>query len=488
MDAPIPLAPLAVDHPLAEGTRVSIDPRADFLDREHVSGGTPWRLLRLSGASRAVAEQWRTGGVVRAGESRLARTLVSQGLLHPHFSGDVDVNEIDVVVPVHDDAHLLAALLDELSEFHVTVVDDGSSDASWDARYATRANVDVRRLDDNRGPAHARNHGARVTSREFLWFIDADVTLGDARAVAERLRNALRDPLVAACAPRIRGAGGASWRERFEERFSPLDLGPRSSLVAPVSAVSFVPGACVLVRRSAYGDGFDESMRVGEDVDFVWRLVDRGWLVRYDAEVAVGHRTRASWRAWWLQRHRYGASSADLAARHGRRLAPVRADLWTVVGWGLVATGHPIGATRVVRAARDHARERLFGGADNPEALAQAVVTRQVLNAGGPLARSVVRTFGTGLLAAALHPRLRKGAVAIFVVGTAWRWRHERPRLGDVPLAVADDLAYGTGVWRGAWKAKSLTSLTPHITKPSMSLRDVLGLSRPRAGVRDDAE
>jgi hypothetical protein len=48
--------------------------------------------------------------------------------------------------------------------------------------------------------------------------------------------------------------------------------------------------------------------------------------------------------------------------------------------------------------------------------------------------------------------------------------------VGDIPLGVADDLAYGVGVAQGAWRSKSLRALTPHVTRSSLRLGDVLGL------------
>ena len=45
--------------------------------------------------------------------------------------------------------------------------------------------------------------------------------------------------------------------------------------------------------------------------------------------------------------------------------------------------------------------------------------------------------------------------------------------------------AYGIGVIRGAWTAKSLVALTPQIMKPAMGLREALGLSRLSRGVDD---
>jgi hypothetical protein len=34
-------------------------------------------------------------------------------------------------------------------------------------------------------------------------------------------------------------------------------------------------------------------------------------------------------------------------------------------------------------------------------------------------------------------------------------------------LAVVDDLAYGAGLWRGCWRARSLRALLPAISRPN---------------------
>jgi mycofactocin system glycosyltransferase len=424
-----------------------------------------------------VAGRWQGGGVVQAGEERFARTLVQQGLLHPHFAGTYNCEEIDVIVPTFEDIASLRELLEQLAGFHVTVVDDDSLNANSVATCAQEFGATLLRLDRNQGPAHARNVAGVASTREFLWFVDDDVSMSSATHVAQRLRAAFADPLIAAVAPRVRGPEGPSIRERFEEHFSPLDMGERSGLVVPGGAIGYVPSACLMVRREAFGEGFDETLRVGEDVDFVWRLFDRGWLVRYDADVVINHQARATWRAWWRQRQGYGASSAELAQRHGERLASLRADPWTYLAWLSVLAGQPAWGARIVRSARNHARDRFFASADDPNRVANDVVVRNMVHAGGPLARGLVRTFGLVLLVAALHPRLRTRALSAFALGTAWRWRHQRLLATDLPLAIADDLAYGVGVVEGAWRAKSLRTLTPAVTKSSMGVREALGLA-----------
>ena len=453
-----------------------LDPAALLLNGEFVAGGSPWRLLRLPGISRSVAEQWREGGRVGAGEGRFARTLVQQGILHPVFSGDVDLDEVDVVIPTHDDAGSLRKLLIQLQGLHVTVVDDASHDEDLTRAVANDFDVSLVRLDVNSGPGAARNAGARSSQRPFLCFIDTDVSIDNAKDVLVRLMRQFDDPLLGACAPRIRGGGGDSLRARFERRFGPLDLGERSGLVVPGGPVGYVPSALLMVRRDAFGDGFKEELRTGEDVDLVWRLHDHGWLVRYNAEVIVVHNTRKTWSSWVSQRFGYGVSSAKLAKLHGNRLAPLRSDPWTLIAWTFVFLKRPMIGLRIVRAAREHLQSRIAETDDS--SVARKVVAQSMLKAGGPLSRALVRTFGPLVLVSALHPRLRRRALFLYAVGTAWRWRNKRVVLSDVPLGVADDLVYAAGVMKGAWQEKTLVALKPHVTKSSMTVRDVLGLAR----------
>ena len=475
------MAPLPVDVPLERGTKVVLDERATFLDRDLLSGGSPWRLLRLPGGSRAVAERWRGGGDVNAGEERFARTLVQQGLLHPIFRSGIDPNDVDVVIPVRDDVASLRTLLASLPGLRVTVVDDGSLDADALEQCCADFNAAYLRLGANVGPGSARNAGARATKRPFLWFLDVDVVLDDALDILGRIASLFKDPLVAAAAPRIRGAPGPSLRDRFEQRFSPLDMGERSGLVVPNGVVPYVPSACLLVRRASFGSGFDETLRVGEDVDLVWRLHDQGWLVRYVADLTVTHRARPTWLAWLNQRLRYGESSSSLAQRHGTRLAPFRADSWTLLAWMSAVVGKPMVGLRIIDAARGQMRERLLTTTDNANKVAGAVVGRGMVLAGPAMARAVVRTFGLALLVAAVHPKFRRRLLLVFLVGTAWRWRSTRVHVSDVVPALADDAAYGVGVWKGAWTSRSLGAVTPQITRSTLGLRSVLGL-KPGAG------
>jgi len=212
--------------------------------------------------------------------------------------------------------------------------------------------------------------------------------------------------------------------------------------VIPNSMVPFVPSACLLIRRNCFGDGFDETLRYGEDVDLVWRLHDRGWLVRYVADVAVTHRAETPARVvgpthpLWTVIERTRPTSRDAARALSRR----HVDALYVVS---VLVGKPMVGLRIIDAARDQLRERLLPTTDNADKVTTELVGRGMVRAGPLMARAAVRTFGVVIVLCALHPKLRRRALTLFIVGTAYRWRSTRVRVADIPLGVADDVATG---------------------------------------------
>jgi mycofactocin system glycosyltransferase len=470
-------APFASDSPLATGTRVRLSDGARFFGANLVAGGSPWRLLRLSGSSADLVSQWRHGGEVAAGQGRFARTLVQQGLLLPSFDSSRSLEDVEVIIPVLDDPDSLDRLLDQLLGFRVIVVDDASSDADAIAQCASRHGARLIRGEVTEGPAAARNAGVTASTAPLLWFLDVDVQVADARRVAASLVAHFDDPVVGAAAGRVVGATGPTMRDRFEQRHGALDLGPSDSIVVAHGRVPYVPAANLMVRAEALGDGFDETLSLGEDVDLVWRLADSGWLVRYDAGAVVSHPARTTWLAWWRQREGYGQSAAALKSRHPDKLEPVRVDAWTLATWLAVLARRPRLAVGIVASARRALASQLPDAVSEPERVAGEIVVRGVATAGAPLARAVVRTYSPLLVLLALWPRTRRPALTILFVGVAARWRHAR-RLSpfEVLPAIADDLAYASGVWHGAWRERRGDVLIPTVTGSTSGLRSALAL------------
>src|SRR5690606_32803519 len=106
------------------------------------------------------------------------------------------------------------------------------------------------------------------------------------------------------------------------------------------------PSATLVCRRALLEQlgGFDPAMRVGEDVDLVWRAVEAGWTVRYEPAAEVEHRPRADWGALVRQRMTYGSAAAPLDQRHPGSVAPVELNAWSLAAWVLAALGGRRGA------------------------------------------------------------------------------------------------------------------------------------------------
>ncbi|MBV9094739.1 MAG: mycofactocin biosynthesis glycosyltransferase MftF, partial [Streptosporangiaceae bacterium] len=337
------------------GLRVRPDPGCRLLAGGTVlAGGSPLRVLRLTpSGARHVAEWWRGVPLPDNPKARaLARRLLDTGIAHPAVPGCAAVGPADVtvVVPVRDRVTELARCLAGLTgQPAVIVVDDGSADPDAVARAAAVAGARVLRRPVNGGPGAARNTGLAAADTPLVAFVDSDCV--PAPGWLERLVPHFADPAVGAAAPRIvAGCAGRAWLARYEGASSTLDMGARPSIVRPGSRVTYVPGAALVVRKAAAGAGFAEDMRVGEDVDFVWRLASSGWRVRYEPAATMRHQHRVRLRTWFARRKDYGTSAADLELRHPGNVRPLQVSAWTALAWLAAAAGRPA-AGAVVTAA-----------------------------------------------------------------------------------------------------------------------------------------
>ncbi|MFB9837520.1 mycofactocin biosynthesis glycosyltransferase MftF, partial [Actinoallomurus acaciae] len=332
---------------LPPGFRIALDRDTSFWSGDRVAtGGAPWKVVRLGEAARPhLAELRRAGEHGHAATSAvgraLARRLLDHGLAHPVRPPRPGPHDVTVVVPAYGRADELARCLAALKDVPVIVVDDGSPDPEPLRRVAATHDARLVRHPRNRGPAAARNTGLRLADTPFVAFVDSDCRPED--GWLDVLLPYFDDPKVAAVAPRIvPGTDDSRLLARYEAARSALDMGTRPALVRPGARLGFVPTATLVVRASPARDlVFDEEMRLGEDVDFVWRLADRGWHVRYQPEARVAHTPRLAAPAWARRRHEYGTSAAALAERHPGRLAPAHPSAWNLATLALLTYGHP---------------------------------------------------------------------------------------------------------------------------------------------------
>jgi mycofactocin system glycosyltransferase len=462
-----------VDTALPDGMRIALDRQALVVDDGTVLfGGAPPRMLRLSAAAAARLE----GGTVTVTDptsAALARRLLDAGIAHPVAEPPDAVpsaSDVTVVVPVKDRVDGLARLLAALPEGlgATIVVDDGSADAAGIRAVAERAGATLLRHRQARGPAAARNVGLAAARTPLVAFLDSDVV--PLPGWIGPLLARFADPAVALAAPRIVALQPVEgWLGRYEAARSSLDLGADPALVVPKSRVAYVPSAALVARRAAIGAGFDERMHVAEDVDLVLRLHEAGWRLRYEPASRVAHDHRTTFHAWWLRKAYYGTGAAPLAQRHPGSVPPMVLNTWSAGVSVLLLCGRPLAvlaALAVALGATERLARRL--PVRRPRATAARLIGLGAIGTVAQTADAVTRHYWpVSLVVCLLSRRARRTVAAIALAEGAidwWRRRREpgRPRLSGYLLARRlDDLAYGSGLWWGAIRHRTLEPLRP---------------------------
>ena len=237
--------------------------------------------------------------------------------IHP---GDSPAPLVSVVVIGRNEGERLVRCLESVRSanwdgrpYEIVYVDSRSTDASVERAQSLGARAFV--LDDpSPCAAKARNLGWTRAHGEFILFLDGDTQL-DPEFVARALQT-LEDPaLCAAWGHRRESNPGQSIYTRV------LDL----DWVYPVGRTLYF-GGDVLVRRAALAsvDGFDPTLKAGEEPEMCARLRAAGWQIEHiDAPMTRHDLAVTTLRAYWLRAYRSGIAYAEVADRMRRRNDPM---------------------------------------------------------------------------------------------------------------------------------------------------------------------
>jgi glycosyltransferase involved in cell wall biosynthesis len=211
---------------------------------------------------------------------------------------------LSVIIPALNEAASLPALLAALAAQtrrpdEVIVADAGSQDGTDELAHAQGARV----VPGGR-PAAGRNAGARAATGVLLLFLDADVRPQPdfiARLLSEFAREGCA---IATC---LLEPPGEALADRILAEATNVYL----QVVQPFSP--HAPGWCILVRRAIHEaiGGFDESLKLAEDHDYVQRAAQVGdFGVLSGVRLAVSMRrlekeglTRLAFKYLWCEMH-----------------------------------------------------------------------------------------------------------------------------------------------------------------------------------------
>ena len=355
----------------------------------------------------------------------------------------------------------------------ILVVDDASDPPL--APVLADLPIAVLRQERNIGQSAARNLAATVATGPILAFTDNDCVVEP--GWLRHLVPYLNDPRIAIVGGRVAARASEGAVAAFEAARSPLDMGATATEVTPTAAVSYLPTCNLLVKRDALlaRGGFDPALRVGEDVDFIWRALDAGSRAWYVPDGRIAHDHRARWGEWLRRRADYGASEAMLQRRHpvGRRLMPLPVvGLLALLALALAPWLGAWGAWPVALAAvlfgleLDEKRRKL-------RSLAIALPFRRIAAALGRehaaafyhLSANMTRYYSLPLLGVGLvWPGLSPALALLLAVAPLTDFQRLRPGLSRpvfVGLYWLELAAYQAGVWRGCWRWRTLRPLSP---------------------------
>jgi GT2 family glycosyltransferase len=256
--------------------------------------------------------------------------------------------EFSVVIPSWNAREMLRQCLESLrleadpARTELIVVDNASTDGSWEMVQEAFPEVLLIRNRTNLGFAKACNIGVRRSRGRYVCLVNSDVMTGR-DCLARLARHLDGNPRLGMVGPRILGVDGTPQRSYmgFPTIWNTLcaalalpSLMPRSSLAggwmlayrsfSRMEKVDVLNGAFLVVRREALekvgllDEGF---FMYGEDVDWCRRFWQAGWDVAFcpDAEV-VHHGGASSARApvrFYVEMHR--SRLRYFRKHHGRR-------------------------------------------------------------------------------------------------------------------------------------------------------------------------
>ena len=240
---PRPPAPSAGEGGRAGGVSPPSQPSREprVVPRDNGAGGrSPGPAERAGGASPPDPSSREPG----------APAVVPQGSGAGARPPGLALADVTVVIPARDRPAYLDRCLAALGRsYPVIVVDDGSRQAAEIAGLCRRHGATLIRRPASGGPGPARNDGLAQVTTSLVAFLDSDCETGPEWITS--LAAHFADPLVAAVAPRIRPVTGGGPAGRYLEARAPLDMGAQEGRVLPLTRLSYVPTAALLVRRAA---------------------------------------------------------------------------------------------------------------------------------------------------------------------------------------------------------------------------------------------
>lgn len=235
---------------------------------------------------------------------------------------------ISIVIPTYNRRERLQRVLRSLDEqtcgtdrFEVVVISDGSTDGTNEhlatARYGFALVTEVQ---DNAGPAAARNRGVALAGTPLVLFVDDDV-VATPTLVAEHLASHDRlGPDHVVIGPMINPPDFTMqpWVEWEQAMLYKQYDAIKAGRLQPTHRQFYTGNASVSRARLVEAGGFDTRFRRAEDVELSYRLARTGLRFVFNADAVGHHYAERSFDSWLRNAHDYGVNEVVFGISQGQ--------------------------------------------------------------------------------------------------------------------------------------------------------------------------
>jgi len=255
---------------------------------------------------------------------------------------------VTLVVPAYNEGPVIEAAITSLlkldyPQFEVIVVDDGSTDDTYERALAVARQsqtVQVRVLTKpNGGKADALNTGMTHARGEFILNMD-----GDTKLSRNTLRACIRhfdDPKIGAVAGNVKVLN----RENVWTRVQALEyiegLAMARKAQSFLRSVNIIPGPLGMFRKSVLQQvgGYDDDT-FAEDCDLTLKMLMRGWHVAYEPTAIAWVETPSGLLDLLKQRYRWTRGILQAMRKHKAALwRPSKAGINFYILWYMLFEG-----------------------------------------------------------------------------------------------------------------------------------------------------
>jgi glycosyltransferase involved in cell wall biosynthesis len=206
------------------------------------------------------------------------------------------MTSVSIIVPTYQCGQFLSQAIESVlaqtyKNYEIIIVDDGSTDNTQEVinRYSHLENIKIVRQ-SNQGPAAARNRGIKLSSGEYIAFLDAD-DLWLPTKLEKQIIFLEQHPLadMVYCDAYI-FSGNFTWKKTL------FNISPPASenVFERLFQLNFIPILTVVLRRNIFKTSgfFDESIIGPEDYD-LWLRICQSKSIAFIQEPLAKYRVSA---------------------------------------------------------------------------------------------------------------------------------------------------------------------------------------------------